>query len=79
MGTRHRAALGMSENSDAVIVVVSEETGVISVAENGQIDRNYSPESLKKRLRRELLQKQEDGERPEDKSAVKALLKKVKR
>ncbi len=81
MGTRHRSALGMSENSDAVIVVVSEETGVISVAENGKIDRNYTPEALRKRLRKELLKKHEDGEQvaQEEKSSVKALLKKVKR
>lgn len=42
LGTRHRAAIGMTENSDAVVVVVSEETGTISIVVNGQITRNYS-------------------------------------
>ena len=79
MGTRHRAALGMSENSDAIVVVVSEETGIISIAANGKIDRNYTHETLQKRLKKELLVKQNDENKKENKKSVKSLLKKVKR
>lgn len=51
LGMRHRAALGMSENSDAVILVVSEETGGISIARDGEIKRNIPHAELENRLR----------------------------
>ncbi len=51
-GTRHRAAIGMSEISDAIIIVVSEETGSISIAQGGQLHRNIDPSHLQQTLHR---------------------------
>lgn len=55
LGTRHRAAVGMSETADSVLVVVSEETGAISVAIGGMLKRHLSPDMLRKLLENELL------------------------
>ena len=62
LGMRHRAGIGMSENSDAVVVIVSEETGSISVAIGGMLKRHLKPETLENLLRNELLpQEDSDG------------------
>jgi diadenylate cyclase len=50
LGTRHRAAIGVTEESDAVVIVVSEETGIISIVVGGQIERSFDGNSLRQRL-----------------------------
>lgn len=60
LGMRHRAGIGISETSDAVVAIVSEETGAISVAINGMLKRHLTPESLEKLLRSELVPEPEE-------------------
>ena len=55
LGLRHRAGLGITEESDAIALVVSEETGIVSICHRGKIERNFEPETFRKRLSELLL------------------------
>lgn len=60
LGTRHRAAIGISENSDCVAIVVSEETGIVSLAHEGKLYRNFTKSTMKKKLKDYLGQTSQD-------------------
>ena len=80
LGMRHRAGIGMSENSDAVVVLVSEETGTISVAVGGMLKRHLMTETLEQLLRNELLPStEEDSAEKPKKVNLRGLLPKVKK
>jgi len=72
LGTRHRAAIGMTENSDAVVLVVSEETGTISIVNNGNITRNYNAISAREELRKLLIKEENKAKE----TGIRALVKK---
>ena len=61
LGTRHRAAIGLTEENDAVAIVVSEERGQIALAMNGRIDRALSSDQLRERLRTFVVQRRGSG------------------
>lgn len=75
LGTRHRAGVGMSEVSDAVIIIVSEETGAISVAVGGMLKRHLAPQTLERLLRNELCVE----EQPQEENLVLKLRQKLQK
>lgn len=63
LGSRHRAAIGMSENSDAIVIVVSEETGHISIAENGELTSDFTRFRLNEYLHETLIPKPSENKK----------------
>ncbi|MBD5133048.1 MAG: TIGR00159 family protein [Clostridiales bacterium] len=78
LGMRHRAGIGISENSDAVVAIVSEETGSISVAVNGMLKRHLSPETLERMLRLELMPDAEEESKPTAAARLSSVFKGIK-
>ncbi|KYG85026.1 hypothetical protein AWW67_17450 [Roseivirga seohaensis] len=69
-GLRHRAALGMSEATDTLILIISEETGQMSIARNGKIDSNLSAPEIRKRLNRYLSEEEEEATETDKKESL---------
>ena len=65
LGSRHRAAIGLTEENDSVAIVVSEETGSVSIVVDGQIERGLDSDQLRARLRALVLQRRDKARKPE--------------
>ena len=76
LGTRHRAAIGISEVSDALTIVVSEETGNVSIAQNGKLHRNVTPDELEEALKAIQQPEVEDAEEKKEPRGIFRIFKK---
>ena len=65
LGSRHRAAIGLTEENDSVAIVISEETGRISLVVDGEIERGLDPDSLRRRLRALIIEGRSVAHQPE--------------